>query len=243
MAGGRGGAVLLLLALCLQPPPARARSLRFVTLVRGTGGRGGSRAGPGRARPGWGDAVPPAGVPAWRPLAHQGLSAGPAPGERLAPRIRAAHTGASAARRGGAGGGGRAGVRTAGDPRCHCRWGCGSSGSWGRPCGGATEASSTTRTGGRRSVPATPARRAALSAAPRWARAAARARAAGGSFGKGSSRARTRLQIFSFLSLFPLQEEEGPKHRLCAESGRGARIGPVSALLSQRVRRQIQPEL
>lgn len=46
MAGGRGGAVLLLLALCLQPPSARARSLRFVTLVRGTGERGGSRAGP-----------------------------------------------------------------------------------------------------------------------------------------------------------------------------------------------------
>ncbi|XP_071283579.1 lysosomal acid phosphatase isoform X2 [Agelaius tricolor] len=39
MAGGRGGAVLLLLALCLQPPPARARSLRFVTLVYRHGDR------------------------------------------------------------------------------------------------------------------------------------------------------------------------------------------------------------
>ncbi|KAK2532357.1 Acp2 [Columba guinea] len=34
-----GGAVLLLLALCLQPPPARPRSLRFVTLVYRHGDR------------------------------------------------------------------------------------------------------------------------------------------------------------------------------------------------------------
>ncbi|XP_075008365.1 lysosomal acid phosphatase isoform X2 [Calonectris borealis] len=36
---GWGGAVLLLLALCLQPPPARPRSLRFVTLVYRHGDR------------------------------------------------------------------------------------------------------------------------------------------------------------------------------------------------------------
>ncbi|XP_032919698.1 lysosomal acid phosphatase [Catharus ustulatus] len=39
MAGGRGSAVLLLLALCLQPPSARARSLHFVTLVYRHGDR------------------------------------------------------------------------------------------------------------------------------------------------------------------------------------------------------------
>lgn len=48
--------------------------------------------------------------------------------------------------------------------------------------------------------------------------------------GKGNAGAGTRLQVLSFLSPFPLQEEEAPKRRLCAESGRG-------------VRRQIQPEL
>lgn len=115
---------------------------------RGTRGEPGR---PGMAGPARGDAVPPVGVPARRPLSHQGFPAGPVPGERLAPGIRAAHAGAV---RGGAGGGSRAGVRTAGDARCRCRWGCGSSGSWARPCGGATATSSATRTGGRRSVPA-----------------------------------------------------------------------------------------
>lgn len=71
-------------------------------------GDGGARGEPGRAEmagSGRRDAMPPAGVPARRPLAHQGLPEGPVPGERLAPGIRAAHAGASGARRGGAGAG------------------------------------------------------------------------------------------------------------------------------------------
>lgn len=69
------------------------------------------------------------------------------------------------AQRGGAGAGPGPDRR---DARCRCRWGCGSSGSWARPCGGATEASSATRTGGRRSVPP-PAPRDGLRGAP-WGR-------------------------------------------------------------------------
>ena len=45
-AGRRAGAVLLLLAAWLQPPPVRPRSLRFVTLVReGWGAAGAGRVG------------------------------------------------------------------------------------------------------------------------------------------------------------------------------------------------------
>ena len=37
-----------------------------------------------------------------------------------------------------------------GNGGCRCRWGCGSSGSWARPCGGGTATSSAPRTGGKR---------------------------------------------------------------------------------------------
>lgn len=103
-AGRRAGAVLLLLAAWLQLPPVRPRSLRFATLVREErGAAGADRAGPGRSPPGRGNAVPPAGVPARRSLAHQGLPAGPLPGERLAAGLRAADAGACEGRAGAAG--------------------------------------------------------------------------------------------------------------------------------------------
>lgn len=95
VACGWGATVLFLLALCLQPPSAQPHSLRFVTLVRGKGGnRRGLRRGVGLGRC---DVVPPAGVPARRPLAHQGLPARPVPGGRLAPGLRATHAGVYAA--------------------------------------------------------------------------------------------------------------------------------------------------
>lgn len=53
---------------------------------------------------------------------------------------------------GSAGGRGTGRGRPPVTPGCRCRWGCGSSGSWARPCGGVTAASSATRTGGRRSA-------------------------------------------------------------------------------------------
>lgn len=61
------------------------------------GGIGGQREGTGSDRAGC-DAVPPAGVPARRPLSHQGLPAGSLPGGRLAPGLRAAHAGACGVR-------------------------------------------------------------------------------------------------------------------------------------------------
>lgn len=228
MAGGRGGAVLLLLALCLQPPPAQARSLRFVTLVRGTGGRGGSRAGPGRdgrAGPGWRGAPRRCtGTETARPSRpSRGTRTRRAPGPR--------DSGSS--RRCGARRGGRRALGRGPDRRWRpVPLQVGMRQQW--ELGQALRRryrdflSDTYR---RQEVSASPpARGPALSAAPRWARGAARAGAAGGSFGKGNAGAGTRLQVLSFLSPFPLQEEEAPKRRLCAESGRG-------------VRRQIQPEL